>query len=68
MLNRASLSASILGLRSDGPTSTVRIGNSVVFGNVTGVLSANGGALQSYGNNQITGNTTDGTTTPVALH
>ena len=68
MLNRASLSASILGLRSDGPTSTVRIGNSVVFGNVTGVLSANGGVLESFGNNQITGNTTNGTTTPTPLN
>jgi hypothetical protein len=68
MINRTSLSASNVGLRSDGPTSTVRIGRSVIFGNVTGVVSANGGALQSYGNNQLIGNTTDGSMTTTALH
>jgi hypothetical protein len=40
----------------------------VIFGNVTGVVSANGGALQSYGNNQLNGNVTDGTMTTIPLH
>jgi hypothetical protein len=40
----------------------------VIFGNVTGVVSANGGALQSYGNNQLNGNTTDGSMGSIALH
>ena len=68
LLNRSSLSASNIGLRSDGPTTTVRIGTSVIFGNVTGVVSANGGALQSYGNNQLNGNTTDGSMSTIGLH
>ena len=41
----------------------------LVTGNTdTGVVSVNGGTLQSYGNNQITGNTTNGTTTPTPLN
>jgi hypothetical protein len=68
MINRSSLSGAALGLRSDGATTTVRIGSSVIFGNVTGVASANGGVLQSYGNNQFNGNTTDGSMATIALH
>jgi hypothetical protein len=68
MINRTSLSASTLGLRSDGATTTVRIGDSAIFGNVTGVATANGGVLQSYGNNQLNGNTTDGTMATILLH
>lgn len=68
MINRASVSGSLLGIRSDGSKSTVRVGDSVIFGNVTGVLGAASGVLQSYGNNQFNGNTTDGTATSIALH
>jgi hypothetical protein len=68
MINRTSLSASNVGLRSDGPTTTVRIGSSAIFGNVTGVVGANGGVLLSYGNNQFNGNTTDGSMATIALH
>jgi hypothetical protein len=68
MVTRASISASVLGVRSDRSKSTVRVGDSVIFGNVTGVLSAASGVLQSYGNNQFNGNTTDSTATSVALH
>jgi hypothetical protein len=68
MINRTSLSASSVGLRSDGATTTVRIGDSAIFGNVTGVVSANGGALQSYGNNQLNGNTTDCSMATILLH
>jgi hypothetical protein len=68
MINRASLSAAGLGVRSDGPATTVRIGDSEIFGNVTGVAAVNGGTLQSYGNNQLNGNTTDGTMVTIALH
>jgi hypothetical protein len=68
MVNRTSLSASLVGLRSDGPTTTVRIGDSAIFGNVTGVVTANGGMLQSYGNNQLNGNATDGSMGIIPLH
>jgi hypothetical protein len=43
-------------------SSTVRVGQSVVTGNVTGVFTTGGGVLDSYGNNDINGNTTDNTT------
>ena len=68
MINRSSLSASNVGLRSDGPTTTVRIGSSVIFGNVTGAVSANGGTLVSYGNNQYDGNTMQAPLPTSALH
>ena len=68
VIDRASLTGAALGLRSDGATTTVRIGNSSISSNGTGVLSANGGILQSYGNNQLNGNTTDGTMATIAEH
>ena len=68
MINRTSLSANLVGLRSNGSRSTVRIGDSVITGNTTGVQSSNGGVLQSYSNNQLNGNKTDGTMPAIALH
>ena len=68
MINRSNLSNNSLGLRGDGPLSIVRIGGSVIGGNVTGVSSANGATLQSYGNNQIDGNSTDGTIGTIPFH
>ena len=68
MINRASLSAAGLGVRSDGPATTVRIGDSEIFGNVTGVAAVNGGTLLSYGNNQLNGNGTDGVMGTIGEH
>ena len=68
MINTTTSANNNVGVRSDGPAATVRIGSSVVTGNVTGLIGANGGVLQSYGNNQITGNGTDGTATSTPLH
>jgi len=45
------------GIRSDGTNSTVRISNDTVTGNATG-LAPVGGALVSFGNNYVKGNTT----------
>ncbi|MGI8567852.1 MAG: NosD domain-containing protein [Methylocella sp.] len=42
-------------------SSTLRVGHSVVTGNVTGVFSSGSGVLDSYGDNDIDGNTTDNT-------
>jgi len=68
MLNRvASTNNFYEGVRSTGASAVVRIGSSVVTGNGTGLAVASGGQIQSYGNNQINGNTTDGTATAVAL-
>jgi hypothetical protein len=67
MLNRV-LSANNLGegVRSVGAGAVVRIGSSVVTANGTGLV-VSGGQIQSYGNNQINGNTVDGAATAVAL-
>jgi hypothetical protein len=55
------------GVRSSGATSVVRMGDSTVAANATGISASGGGSVQSYGNNQINGNTVDGTPTPVAF-
>jgi hypothetical protein len=52
------------GILSSGANSTVRINNSVLTNNATGVASAGGGVLKSYKNNAINGNGIDGT--PIA--
>ena len=44
-----------------GLSTVVRIGNSTIYGNQTGVSADSGGAVQSFKNNQIFGNGTDGT-------
>jgi hypothetical protein len=47
---------------------TVRVGQSTITGNGTGWQATTGGLVQSYGNNNVDGNTTDGTaTTTLAL-
>ena len=68
MLNRV-VAANNLGegLRSVGANAAIRIGSSVVTGNGTGLVVGSGGQILSYGNNQINGNTVDGTATAVAL-
>ena len=48
-----------VGLQLGGPGTVAIIGNSTVVGNGTGVSST--GILQSFKNNQIAGNVTDGT-------
>jgi hypothetical protein len=68
MINRTTTSNNAAGVRSDGPIVTVRIGDSVITGNGTATIAANGGTLQSYGNNQINGNTADTTPTTTPLH
>lgn len=69
MLNRA-VSVNNLGdgVRSVGANSTVRIGSSVVTGNSgTGLSASSSGQLQSFGNNQVVSNATDGSATAIAL-
>ena len=68
MLNRA-VSVNNLGdgVRSVGANSVVRIGSSVVTGNNGTGLAVSGGLLQSYGNNQVSSNGSDGTASAVAL-
>jgi hypothetical protein len=48
------------GFTANGLGALVRMGRSVSTGNGTGTLPANSGAVESYGTNQIRGNTVDG--------
>jgi hypothetical protein len=49
------------GVIADGASTTIRIGGSSITGNATGVGASNSATLRSYKNNQIDGNTADGT-------
>jgi hypothetical protein len=65
LIDRTTVTSSLnVGVAVSGAAATVRIGNSTIFGNVTGVAAFNGGSVRSYKNNQINGNLTDGT--PIA--
>ena len=62
MVDRDTISSNFQnGVRSSGGNSLVRIFNSSIFGNATGVAAAAGGAVRSYKNNAINGNGVDGT-------
>jgi hypothetical protein len=50
------------GIRAVNANALIRLGSSVVVKNGTGIVSASGGVIQSYGNNQIDGNTVAGVT------
>jgi hypothetical protein len=50
-----------VGIASSGTAATVRIGNSTITNNVTGVAGLGGSTMQSFKNNQIASNITDGT-------
>jgi hypothetical protein len=47
------------GIEASGPGATLWIGQSTVTGNEFGWSAVGGGVVQSYGTNQINGNTTD---------
>jgi hypothetical protein len=53
------------GLNSTGPTATLRIADSSVTANGTGVNIAGGATMTSLGNNQIVDNTASGPSIPV---
>ena len=58
MIDDTAISNNGFGPRADG--ATVRFANCAVTGNGTGVSTANGGQLLSYGNNRVDGNVSDG--------
>jgi hypothetical protein len=49
------------GINADGANATVRVSDTAVMNNITGVSAANAAAVQSYKNNRISANFTDGT-------
>jgi hypothetical protein len=48
------------GLLGDGAAATVRVGNTTITGNATGVTSQNTSQLRSYGDNRNDGNSAEG--------
>jgi hypothetical protein len=57
-----------IGIRSIGPNVTVRVDGSSVIGNGTGLSFSSGGALLTFGNNEVQANGTNGAFSgPVAL-
>jgi hypothetical protein len=69
MLRNVVASYNFFGLLASANT-ILRVAHSVVTGNGTGVNTTNGGILDSYGDNDIDGNTTNntGALTPLAMH
>jgi hypothetical protein len=59
MIGNSILTNNTVGIAAD-QLATVRIGNSTVTANVTGWKAINGGSVQSYGNNNASGNELDG--------
>jgi hypothetical protein len=67
MVRNSTASNNAVGIIAD-QSATVRVGQSTITGNGTGWQATNGGQVLSYGNNNVGGNTTDGTaTSTVAL-
>jgi hypothetical protein len=62
MVRNSTASNNTIGVAAD-QSAVVRVGQSTVTANGTGLLTTNGGQIQSYGNNNVSGNTTDGTAT-----
>jgi hypothetical protein len=67
MVRNSTVSHNLVGIRAD-QAAIVPVSQATVIGNGTGWQPTNGGLLQSYGNNNASGNGTDGTlTSTVAL-
>jgi hypothetical protein len=67
MVRNSAVSSNSVGIAAD-QNAIVRVGQSTVTANATGWQASNGGQTQSYGNNNVSGNTNDGTiSTTVAL-
>ena len=50
------------GILSQGSGGLVFLSDTTVMSNITGLSTAGGGAIYSYGNNRLTGNASDGVT------
>jgi hypothetical protein len=62
LIDRTTVNYSLnTGVAVAGQAGTVRIGNSTISNNLTGVVALSGANLRSFKNNQIKGNSTDGT-------
>jgi hypothetical protein len=59
-------SAGIASNQSGGGTASVTVGSSVLYANAIGIQAAGGASLLTYGNNQVTGNASNGSFTGTA--
>ena len=67
MIRNSMFNSNTIGICAD-QSAMVRVGQSTITANATGWQATNGGQVLSYGNNNVNGNTTDGSaTTTVAL-
>ena len=64
MIMRSAFALNATGIQNAGGITTIRVGQSEITGNATGVS----GPVNSYQNNQLDGNTTDGTLTVIPQH
>jgi hypothetical protein len=62
MVRNSTVSNNAIGIRADR-SAILQIGQSTITANGTGWQATNGGLLQSYGNNNVNGNTINGTLT-----
>ncbi len=60
LVNSALTANPTAGLVADGGSARVRVGHTTITGNGVGVRASNGAAVNSYGDNRLNGNTTDG--------
>lgn len=65
MINRATVTHNGVGINANGMAATMRIGNSAVMNNATGVRLQNSATMTFYGTNQIADNPTAGSTLPI---
>jgi hypothetical protein len=57
--NSTIVNNSAIGLHADGGSAALRVTQTTITGNGTGVAATNGGTLESFGDNALRGNTTD---------
>lgn len=55
------------GISASGGNTIVRVGDSTISGNSTGVITSNNAVINSYGNNRIIGNVSNGSVSPTSM-
>jgi hypothetical protein len=69
MVRNSTVSHNGTGLLANGPGTLVLVTRSVIIGNGNAITTVNNGAVNSYGDNNLNGNTNDGAfTTNFPLH
>jgi hypothetical protein len=66
-LDNSTVFANGTGIRSDGGTIGIGVGNTTLQANGTALVTANGGTIQSWGDNRLIGNTVLSNFNPPAL-